>query len=245
MSKNKFPKIYFFLACLIAVLLFFVYLPEATGEGDSSNFTLVWTSNAYTPPEYQGLALPSRGSKIKVFVLPTKKLPINTASLSYNWLLDGEIQGWAQGKDRSVFEFTATRWAGEDHEIKTQVLSQGSVIFERTITVTVAQPEVLLSDSNKVYRENEGLSTKTNSTINLKAIPLFFHLDGLSDLKLSWLIDGQQLEDLGEKNQNIFTLKIPAGSITKTLTKLISVVASNKNDKLQQASADVILEIQK
>ena len=65
----------------------------------------------------------------------------------------------------------------------------------------------------------------------------------MSDLIFKWTLDGQEPTALDEKNQNQMTIKIPAGNLSASIFKDLSVFIQNKTDELQQSKANLSVEI--
>jgi len=217
-------------------------LGAATGA-TADIFALTWSSNSYIPPDYEGLAMPTRGSQISVFVLPTKKLSSDPEKLNYRWLLDDEIASWASGQGKSVFSFRATKWSDDYHAVQVQVLNGESVIWRKTISIKVSNAEAIFKLAGSPYSTKEMISTKTGQTIKIFSLPFFFNVKSLSDLNFQWQIDGQDLTNLDNKEPDIFSLSVPSAKLANSLIKNLNLIISDKKDDSKQASSRVILEI--
>jgi len=229
---------------LIVAGLYFALAAPPVARAVDNDFLLTWSSNSYVPLDYEGKALPSRGSTIKVAVLPTKKLSQNPDALYYRWLLDNEIMYSAQGIGRSSFQFRATKWGGDDHEIESQILdSQEKIIWRGFLTIKIASPQILFKTTNSNYAAQDSLIAATGQNLTLLAEPLFFNTQNIADLAFSWAIDRQILDTLDEKNPNQLTIKIPAGNLSASIFKDLSLFIQNKADQLQQSTINLNIEI--
>ena len=239
---NFFLKILSPIIILVAFLQFNIAGNALSAE---NNFILIWSSNSYAPLNYEGKTLPTKGSEIKVYVLPTKKLSPDPENLYYRWLLDDEIMGCANDQGKSVFKFTASKWAGDSHEIELQILDgqDGNIIWRGYLKIKVVSPEVLLQTPDSNYAVKDTFSTKTGRDITFIAVPLFFHIKNLSEVYFEWKFADQKLASVDEKNLNQLKLKIPAGDLSESLLKNLSVLIKHKEDSTQQKTLNLNVEI--
>lgn len=242
---NRFITTIILLIALIGAGFYFA--PEAPSARATTNyFILTWSANSYVPLSYEGKALPIRGSKIKVFALPAKKLAQNPDYLYYRWLLDDDVVGWASGVGNSFFQFTASKWAGDYHKIESQILDsqQGATLSQNSIYIKIIDPEVLISSSsNSNYSIIEKVIAKTGQNLTILAEPLFFNVQKISDLIFNWTLDGQAPTSIDEKNQNQMTIKIPAGNLSASIFKNLSLSVQKQADQMQQSTVNLSVEI--
>lgn len=240
------------LICLIAGVVWFAQ-NSAQSQGlnlslspqsKENNFVLSWSADSYVPADYEGKALPTRGSEIRVVAEPTKKISQDPEKLTYRWLLDNDIAGYASGQGKSVFRFRATKWAGDTHEIESQVLDEKETLISRNvISVKIAEPELLIKQATGNYALKESLSAFTGQDVKILAIPLFFHIKNLGEVAWQWRFDNQTLSSPDQKDLNQLTLKIPKGNLSNLLKKDLSVSAANKKDDYQQGAVNLTIEI--
>lgn len=236
--KNSIIKNLLLLSALVLGISLLVHNQPA--KSASAAFTMVWSSNSYVPLGYEGKALPSRGSRVNVFLLPTGPANQNPEGLNYRWILDEQIAGYANGRGKMSFSFTASKWANEEHEVRVQVLNnQENVIFESTLYVPVVEPEILIMPTDSAYAVKNELSSGTDKSLSFKSVPFFFHIKKTDELNLDWQLDNQTIA-----SDNVITIKIPAGELSEPLQKTISLDATHKTDQLQQASSKTTLIIE-
>lgn len=233
---------------LIIILLglgFYLAPPAPPARAADNDFLLTWSSDSYVPLDYEGKALPARGSLIKVAAIPTKKLAANPDFLYYRWLLDDEVIPSAQGQGKSTFAIRVTKWGGDSYQVTCQILdSQANTIWRGSLTIKVASPLVLLKPLNgSGYALRDSLAASTGQDLNLVALPFFFHTQRPSDLSFNWLVDNEALSSLDEKNPQQLTIKIPAAILSKSIFKDLSLAVKNKLDQLQQFTVNLIIEI--
>ncbi|MBU1102635.1 hypothetical protein KJ853_03205 [Patescibacteria group bacterium] len=211
----------------------------------TSDFILSWSSDSYVPLGYEGKALPTQNSGIKVVAVPIKKLAADPTKLYYRWLIDNEIAGWANGQGKSTLKFPATKWPGDKHSIELQVLDGKETLLARAFTlIVIVDPELLVKQENEDYALTEDLAVGTGKEIKLTAVPLFFHIKKMAEIDWQWILSGQKLSGSDEKEINSLTIKIPQGKLDKPLQKNLQISAANKTDQYQQVSAELNIKIQ-
>jgi len=248
MLKNRFIII---TALIIALTDAGFYFASDTPNVSAANtdFVLTWSSSSYVPLSYEGKALPIRGSKIKVFALPTKTLPQNPSYMYYRWLLDDDVVGWANGIGKDTFTFAAEKWSGDYHKVESQILDsqQQTTFFQGSVYIKIVNPEILVFDSKNNYRSIvEKITTKTNEKIKLTALPFFFNIKKIADLAFNWQLENQLISgqaDQKEADQNLLNLTIPAGTLDKTLYKNLYLSANSKINESEQDSLNLSIEI--
>jgi len=240
-----------YLKMFLAGAIFFVFfainpaeqkLTAATQTTDN-NFSLTWSSDSYVPPGYAGLALPTMGSQIKIFALPTKRLNIDPEKLTYRWILDGEIIDGAGGQGKSVFSFRVKKWPGDYHVVESQVLDGNNMIWRGLTEIKISKAEAIFQLPSSDYSITGSFSAKTGQTLKILAVPFFFNVKDLGSLNFQWELDGQELINSDTKDFNIFSLTIPSAQLKKTLIKNLKLFISDKTNIDQQASSKITLEI--
>ena len=250
MSKRNFLKIFLPIACCLVFGLL-IKEPQAQillGPQNSvigpNDLTLIWSSKSYVPPQYQGKALPSRGSKITVAALPVKKLTVNPETYYYNWVLDGDIAGYANGRGNISFIFTASAPGNSAHQVELAILnSEGFVLNKYAVSIPIVEPQAVLWQSETGYAAKDTFVTSPGRTINFTAVPLFFNIKSPADINFDWYFADQQLTSPDQKDADKLSLKIPAGELAQSLIKTLKVILTNKNDRLQQISNVLNIEI--
>jgi hypothetical protein len=210
----------------------------------SDDFVLSWSSDSYVPNTYLGKALPTRGSEIRMVIEPTKKLAQDPQKLSYRWLLDDGLAGYASGQGKSVFRFQVTKWAGAAHNVSVQILdASGNLLALKSQAIRIVNPEVLLTKTDNSYALQNTLNVGTGQQINFYAIPLFFHIEDLAQVLWQWTFADQAIAASDQKDSNLLALTIPQGKLSQTIEKNLSVSATNKDDQYQQAAASLYVNI--
>lgn len=210
----------------------------------ANDFILSWSADSYVPADYEGKALPTRNSQIRVAAEPAKKLPLDPDKLYYNWSLDDDYAGYASGLGKSVLRFQVTKWTGDTHIITLQVKDANDILLDTSVlSITIVDPQLLLTKQNEDYALQNSLSTGTGQEIKFFAVPLFFHIRTLADIDWQWSFAGQNLTNPDDKNPNLLDLKIPPGKLSQTLEKNLSLNIFNKGDQFQQAAASLDIQL--
>ena len=251
MPKKTLYKI--LIPCVFASILGCLFINPAFSQAQislfgsptaSNDFVLSWSSDSHIPNTYLGKALPTRGSEIRMVVEPAKKLAQDPQKLTYRWLLDDGIAGYASGQGKSVFRFQVTKWAGATHNVSVQILdASGNLLALKSQAIRIVNPEVLLTKSDNSYALQDTLNVGTGQQINFYAIPLFFHIKNLAEVLWQWTFADQALSTSDQKDLNLLALTIPQGKLSATLEKNLSVSATNKDDQYQQAAASLNVDI--
>jgi len=223
----KIKKTNYYLLIAIFCLFFFPIQSQAA----ITNVTLTWSTNTYVPINYQGKALPSRGSIIEV-AANINSTDLNPKELLYNWFLDDHIQKGNSGQGRQVFKFNI----GE-RNIKRSVkvdISNAEKTFSVSssyLILTPQEPEIVL--------ETKAWTLTSDQTAVFTAQPYFFNIDSINDLKYKWTLAGSIAEQDDNRNPNVFTLKI--GKLVKSIKQKLNLWVDNIDYPLQrtQTTAEI------
>ncbi|MBU2037462.1 hypothetical protein KJ866_04690 [Patescibacteria group bacterium] len=241
--KKIIPVNFLLLIALIGAGVYFAPLTSSTRAADN-DFLLTWSSDSYVPLGYEGKALPSRGSLIKINVIPTKMLPSNPDFLYYRWLVDDELVYSTRGQGKSSLLLRVTKWGGDSYKVTSQILdSQENTVWRGSITIKIASPQVLLKSADSGYALADSMIAGVGKNLNLIALPFFFHAQKPSDLTFNWTVDKQKPAASDEKNPDQLIIKIPTANLSQSVFKDLSLAVKNKLDRLQQFTVNLIIEI--
>lgn len=231
---------------LLAAILIFGYLAKkpALSQDASKIFTLVWSASSFTPPEYEGKALPTEGSEIKVVATPQNS-GINSEEMIYRWLLDDDLKYQSNGRGKNYFIFTAQKPAGGRYEIETQILDETENLLSRQfLTIKIYNPEILISDRQKTYL-SKTIFAALGQELEFLSAPLFFNIENPQELDFSWEMDDRIFSSPNQTNSQEVSVKIPSGKISEKITKTILVNAVKKTDDFERSRREITLEIDK
>ena len=202
------------------------------------NVDIVWQAiESYTPPFYEGKALPGEGSYVKVTAIPNissggKQIPAN--NLSYSWYLNDNLIEDASGYNKQSAIF-AMEYLTSDTNIKVEARSGDGVVSSKTITISPHEvmPLVYTYDdilgvdfSNLITRR---LETVNDVTVDVE--PFYLSTKGAFDSSVtySWLLDGLPI---ATKAPQLLSLH-PADNTYGV--KSVSINISNSDRILQEA----------
>lgn len=193
---------------------------------NSYNVSLVWHADTYIPPEYEGKALPSRGSRVTVTAIPDIK-GYTADQLLYTWYLDAEsrVRGAAGEQEFSFVVMNATDFVPVFVEVSNP---SGAITVMQAVSIPVVQPSVLIYHQQyqpSVETATTEISLNPGQSVDLRAQPFNFHISGLNSLDYIWKFIGKESTGL-PPDPNVLTLTIPqdSGSGSRDL----SLLASNK-----------------
>lgn len=207
----------------------------------SYNISLVWNSETYVPPEYEGKALPSRGSRVTVTAIPDIK-GYDAEDLLYTWYLDAESRvRRVLGEDE--FSFFITKSA-DFMPVFVEVSNlSGSIIISQAVSIPIVRPSVLiyhqLSDKTARIALNKLFITPGESK-KITAKPFNFQAKNIIDFDYEWEFIGKKAK--GEKrNPNLLTLTIPETSSFGIKNLVLRV--TNRDLVKEKALATLVINI--
>lgn len=199
-----------------------------------SDIRFYWWTDSYVPAWYKGKALPTPGTTIIIQARPTVPASI-AASLSYTWLINGEVVSAASGKGKSMFPYTiATTALGDEIRVKIANAAR-SIQQEATFLPPIADYQPLLYevqplegiDTAKTVRN---LTRKAGSTFDVRVEPFFVPKPLLTSLNYRWSLDGEEAASAGTREPRLFTLTSTAESLGRHTINLL--IESRSNNRL-------------
>ncbi len=209
----------------------------------SYNVSLAWNAETYVPPEYEGKALPSRGSKVTVTAIPDIK-GYDSKDLLYTWYLDAESRvRKVLGEDE--FSFFITK-SVDFIPVFVEVSNlSGSIVVSQAVSIPVVRPSVL------IYHQLSDKTAKTavrklfiapGESKKITAKPFNFQAKSIIDFEYEWEFIGKKAS--GErKNPNLLTLIIPETSSLGIKNLMLKVI--NRKFIKERTSAILVVNITK
>jgi hypothetical protein len=205
----------------------------------SGSVTLLWSADTYTPPFYQGRALPTENSTIRAEAIPELVLngtQIAPKDLVFTWSINGVNQPKlsGRGKTRAVIRapLGGIRTIGVTTTTKDNVYSASA-----TVTIPINQNIVHL------YREHPLFGTlfhrvlpeaiSLNETdVELTAVPFFSDTSSPNTLEYSWTINGAPAAINSERPQHVRLTSEGLGSaaLSLTLTNALQVLEETRRE---------------
>jgi hypothetical protein len=173
----------------------------------SRNFTLVpsavnllWEATTSVPPLYQGKALYSAGSRVKIIAFPTivaNGTTISPNNLSFQWQRNGEPVPSASGLGRDTFEFAGDQLRTNERVV-VEVYLSGVLVGQTQIVIPASDPQLVLYPRDPLrgvlYNNALGNGISLSSPeITIVAQPYFFSRESIgSSAVYSWKLNGQE-----------------------------------------------------
>ncbi len=225
-----FNKIKIFSTITFLLVLVFSQNPQ-TSSGQTEDVDLLYEALTYTPYWYQGSALPTIKSQVKVVVIPSSSV------LIYDWYINNKKQFYASGIGKDFFIFEIKNY--DDYNITVKILDKNkTVVFEKAVVLSAGQikPEIIFYEEsplmgiifNNTLKESFNLFKET---INIIAEPFYF--SNINQLGYDWEMNNKNILPQ-ENNQRIINLQTPAGisgvsNISLEITDLLNQFQTANN----------------
>ncbi|MFH1129454.1 MAG: hypothetical protein V1686_01840 [Patescibacteria group bacterium] len=184
---------------------------------------LVWNAETYTPLEYQGRALPTKGSMVDVDAVISVSGG-STSNLKFSWFLDDTFQESKSGYGKTSFRFGVRKFSGSSHNVLVKIFNDDRSFYtEKSIDIPICEPEVVLTQSN-------------TNLLSIVAKPYFFYIKKLTDLIFEWTLAGQEPIISSNYNASILDISISNRDTTETAEQTINLsVKRNSTQIIQNA----------
>ena len=189
---------------------------------------LTWRAESLTPPWYQGRILPTRGSKVKIYLQGFENgKTVDLSSYLIRWRVNDIPRPEAFGK--TTFELTVDQYAADQYTLFVDVSEADASVGQITTARPIERPQIVI---NLPY---------PNKTMPLKdagaeALFYFFTATNPGALTLSWNINGAAVPESELFGSNALASFDSAGDD-------IPVVVNAKNPNNQYETAQAITHI--
>ncbi len=236
----------FFTKVLLLAFSFLVFLGGAQEvKALENNFVVdvVWGTNTFIPADYEGKALPTKGSVLELIALtPTQ----NRANLEFSWSIN-DSSSWGGGANKVSIGNNTFTFQTEDvipnftHKIELEVRNIYNDLTSRVfIEVPTVSPSVILYEDERFVGEE--VVSKPGEVKTIEAKPFYFNVSSLSELFFSWMFDGKRVSV--DKNSNALNLNISSETATK-IRKRLSLGVENRGNLGERGGASTSLYITK
>ena len=202
---------------------------------------LLWQSDSYTPPFYQGKALfPPQGTitflAIPEFVVNGKH--IDPKNLVYKWLQDTTVLGNQSGYGKNSITVNGSVVArGTDIQVDVST-TDGSYVARQLLTVNPNDPQVFMYENNPLYgilfnRAVQNTFTLNKEEVQFEAYPYFFSTRSRAsaDLSYNWLMNGDTINVPPSQHSMLFR-----NVANQTGTSRVSLLVTSATKILQNAT---------
>ena len=230
-------KYYLLLSIIFSLLL----IGPDLGQAAEQSVTLTWTTDTYVPLNYQGKALPSRGSNIEVVAQLDSPL-LNPNELNFNWFINHHIQKEGSGINKQIFRFNIGESVSKNKIIKVEISNlENTINISSSLSLKVYDPEIVLIAKKPPFGFSSQYKFSDDQEIEFTAQPYFFDIKDINELDYQWSFGKQIAKQTNNENLNNFVLKI--GELVSSINQNLQVFVKNIKNPIQrtQATANIIL----
>lgn len=251
MKALSFIKKYYILAICSGLLGLFLSLsanaqltaklPTTTLSTQNPNFEFLisWRAVNFVPSDYRGKIIPSKNSIIEISfdLLDSNGKFVDVSKQQINWNIDRN--SFRSGMGLKSIITTFDKASAKLIEIELPNYSDKTytgAYLNKFINIPAVSPEVVI---NAPY-PNKTIGIRQNA---FQAIPYFFGISSLSQLKFEWEVNGKKM-DSDPNYPSILALDLASqGSPESGANAMIKVLAKNITDQLEFASRSINLDI--
>ncbi len=196
---------------------------SATRTIHPGNIDLVAEPETYTPLSYQGRALPSAGSVVRVVAIPTlysngKRVP--ASELMFTWSQDGAVLFGGPVTGKEEVTIVMPRFSGTTVTVTAQK-TDGSLRTQNSLQLQSVRPLVLFYEESTLYgtllsAPSTFVTPKEEMTV--RAVPYYTPgaPRGGGALTYHWTVDGKRVEPTSSDPYTL-TLKRVAEAVHTTI----------------------------
>ncbi len=223
---------------------------ETTGREYSAGYPLtpgtvelIWESDTYTPPFFEGKALQTAGSKIRLTALPSISISgedqIPPSAFMYTWRQGNKVMTALSGIGRQTVTVTNKNLIGPlDITVTVTDPKDSRIGGTGKLSLDVVQPKIVFYEDHPLMgiRYDTALPVTTTlhgEEVQIIAEPFYFTAARRSadDLQYSWLINGTESKDLSNTGSAI----VLRGATNAKAAANIDVRVRNKTQYMQSA----------
>lgn len=206
---------------------------------------LVWETNSYVPPFYEGKALHPRQGSLKLVAMPEFIVGgsrISPQNLVYQWSNGINVYQNQSGYGKNVIVVDGSI-LGKQENIKVLVTDPiDNLTAQSSIDITPVDPEIVFYQIDPYYGYlfDESLAGSFNlktDEVQILAAPYYFTKEQDGGLQYEWELNGQTLPDLSGSMTAVF--RKPEN---QTGQSIISLQMQDSNRILQQAENSLTMQ---
>ncbi|MDO8574243.1 MAG: hypothetical protein Q7R86_01290 [bacterium] len=210
-----------FLVVLAGGFLFLI-ASVSSGQTPEAQVLITWEASTYTPPGFEGKALPIEGSLVtaSMEVFDSSGRLFDLREQTVYWYLNDKLIKGGVGIQTVIF-----RSSQGTQELRVQLPDYLGGILVKTIEIPVVRPEAVVSYS--------GVGGFIGNSARAEALPYFFNVGDKKDLEFSWKVNDQAPDNLA--SPEFLDINLPAGAPSNFPVN-ISLSVVNKNFTGEAAS---------
>jgi hypothetical protein len=229
------------------LVIFGLLLWTSTALAQTTNtIDLLWEADTSTPVWYEGKALASPDSSVRVVALPFFQAKNGTRlaseQLTFDWRKDGRPLPSVSGVGRSSLTYTAGGVGTAANIEVTITYPAESLALRQSVLIPVVAPEVRLYEAEPLWGPLTNLVLPTNlrvakPEIAVTAAPFFFSNDAVrqNNLTYRWRLNGQPIVT---DSQNPATLNFLAPTDNPGFENIIDLSVAHPRLGSQIATAN-------
>jgi len=189
-----------------------------------TSIDMLWEAVSYTPPFYQGRAVPTSGTTIRVLAIPHFVGPngaIPASGITFTWKLNSAVDRAQSGVGESSAVFPAAVLYDTDNITVDAQTPDGSISGEGTLSIRTGDPELVLYEDSPLfglmYHQALGASnTAAESETTFAAVPYFANADSANDpdLAYTWSVNGSPVAT-DAKDQSEITVDAQSAGVAR------------------------------
>ncbi len=205
-----------------------------------SRIMLLWEADSYVPPQYAGRALPSAGTRVRLWALPYLSRPDGslypTADLTYTWKLDGSTLTNLSGRGKSSATIGSPELFGS-YTVSVEVSAPSGARGIGSTRITTVEPTVRLYPNHPLFGLERWSALAANAFISeremtFSVVPYFAPARSADDPQLhyAWRVD-RVSAPTDTAQPSTITLSAPQEGMLAT----IDLVLTHANNFLMEA----------
>lgn len=191
-------------------------LARATASIIPAEADLLFDANSYVPPFYQGRALPSPASQLRLHAFARIVRPgagaVAPEELVYTWRRNSSLLPGISGKGKSSVTLPAPTLFSTDTFAVEAATMDGTIVAAATVRVPSTEPATVFYEDSPLFgiRYRNALTAQSvysGAELTIAAVPFFALANSPADPRLSyeWSVNGRQVER-DEKRPDEITL---------------------------------------
>ncbi|MEK7576911.1 MAG: hypothetical protein AAB482_04445 [Patescibacteria group bacterium] len=217
-----------------------------------SNIRLIWSADTYIPTWYQGKALPSGGSRITIFAMPSFYIggsALNPANLIYGWSINSTTptaDSNISGVGKNSFSLDLSDVVSTSYTITVFVQDNlKRIVSQNSIKISGIRPSVEMYSTDPLYGVKEWLTgkksfMKNGDAVSLIAEPFYAPLNDFANLQYSWRINNAKIGNSNSTERKLMFTTEPGSTGSQT----IGVSYQSPTNIVQQGRGSATINVQ-
>lgn len=239
MTKKTIKNKVYIISILIMTIFFLGIASYSNGQSANQNidFIIDWSADTYTPPEYEGRALPSYGSKITLSATPSSS--INEDDFQFNWTID--LAFIPDNNKKSKASFIVRESTGGEHIVYLNIINKdtGETIKEAMLSIPIISPQnIIFKEAQTGHLVPLGIDNfaTPGSRMDLVAKTYFFNtIQNNQFLKYQWQLNNQLLQKNIAEDPSKLAIEFPKNINSSIAQYGVSLTIENPFDAFQFA----------